>query len=576
MYPKIVRVRSGGKKQKEITYLRLIEKYRGEDGKKHDRVVANIARLDVEGRKAFNRLLKSLAKFSDEVLVSPEEIEARVVLEYGAVEVIRKLWEEIGLEKWIEKGCAKKVDGNLGSAGVLSMICNRLMEPKSELGLCEWLEGVYSDKFDKRFHNGKLKSRAERFYRTLDWLIEGKEKIEQEIYQWVKTLFPVDVVFYDITNVQFEGEGPKIARRGYVRLGKKNHNQVLLGIILVEGLPVAHYVFRGNRVEKTTVKWISKDVKKKYNVDRIIFVMDRGMISAINLEELEKQDDGYIVAMKRRRDDEVKMLLEDGEDGFIEIKKDLYGKEVNIDSDGQRRLICVNTARAKEDKEKREAIMKELEEELSQLKEKVDGGKIKQQKNIIAMCEKILSKRYGKRYFSYELEGKNFCFSKRKDNIEYEEKIDGKFMIKTTEKALTLQQIVFRYKDLMDIEDAFRDIKNFIKVAPIYHRLNKRVRAHIFVCVLSLLVQRYMEKKLADNKLKISSEKVLSKLKTIKVVINQVKNLCLKYVVTPTAELSHILRIFGIDRLPKMLSDISRQTIPEQKTGDIMFKNGFG
>ena len=557
MFPKLVKVKTSAR---TITYLRLIEKYY-EDGKKKDRIIANLGRQDIEGRIKLGKLLKSLRKFTDEVLVTPEEIESKRVLEYGAVLVIKKLWDEIGLGKWIKEKCNKKIDGNLEEAGVLAMVCNRLMEPRSELGLCEWLENVYCEKFDKRFREGKIKSRAESFYRTLDWLIEGKVKIEEEIYQWVRTLFPVDVVFYDITNIQFEGEGPKIAKRGYVRLGKRNHKQVLLGLIMVEGLPVAHYVFRGDRGEKTTIKWLSKDIKKKFNIGRIIFVMDRGMISATNLDEIEKQGNGYIAAMKRRRDGETKELIKIGEDGFEEIKEGLLAKEVEMDGDGKRRIICINPERAKEDKEKRELIMRELEGELIALKEKVDTGKMKKQKTVVASSEKILNKKHGKRYFNYEVDKEKFEFYRKKESIEYEEKIDGKFMIKTTEKTLSLKEIVLGYKDLMNIEKMFRDLKDFIEVAPVYHRLNRRVRAHIFVCVLALLVQKYMEKKLNYAKMKISSQKVLSKLKTIKVVINQVRELNLKYVLTPTQELSRILRVFDIQKLPRILSDISKETV---------------
>lgn len=559
MYPKLVRVKSKGR---TIVYLRLIERYY-QNGKQKDRVIANLGRQDIEGRKALGELLKRLRRFSDEVLVTPEEIEAKSVIEYGPLVVIKKLWEEIGLGKWIREASGKTGRG-LGEVGVLAMVSNRLMEPKSKLGLCEWLEGVYLEDFDSRFRNGKLKSRADRFYYTLDWLIKGKEKIEEKIYFWARRLFPSDVVFYDITNVQFEGRGVKIGQRGYVRLGKKNHLQVLLGVVMVEGLPVAHYVFRGNRAEKTTLWWIRKKLKEKYNIGRIIFVVDRGMISISNLEELEKED-GYIVAMKRRRNEEVKMLLEVGSDGFTKIKENLLAREVEIDSDGKRRFICVNTDRAKEEKDKRESIIQELERELIELKERVDSGRIKQQKVIVSCCERILNRKHGRRYFSYEVEEGKFEFGQKKESIEYEEKIDGKFMIKTTEKGLTLEQIVLRYRDLMDIEDAFRDIKDFLKVAPVYHQLSRRVKAHIFVCVLALLIQRYMEKKFAEAKVKISSEKALARLKTIKVVINQVGCLYLKYVTVPTKELELILRIFGISRLPKILSEVSRGTLFQER-----------
>jgi len=505
----------------------------------------------------------------------------------------RKLWNEIGLGEWIKKSCGKEPRYSLGEPGVLAMVLNRLIAPGSELNLCRWLETVYLEEFDSRFRDGDPKRRADRFYSTLDWLIKGKEKIEEKIYFWIRTLFPVDVVFYDITNVQFEGKGPVMSRIGYARLGKRNHKQVLLGMIMIEGLPVAHYVFKGNEAEKKTLRWITKEVKKKYNVGRIVFVVDRGMITVTNLEEIAKED-GYIVAIRRRRDEEAKELLESGDEGFIEIKENLLAKEVKIDMnkkdkknktkniesdteiDSKRRVICFNIEKAKEQKSKRESIMTELEHQLVELKEKVYNGKVKDQKVITVSAERILNKKHGKRYFDYKVSEGKFEYWQKKENVEYEEKLDGKFMIKTTEKDLTLKEIVLRYKDLSDIEDSFRDIKDFIEVAPVYHWLNRRVKAHIFVGVLALLVQRYMEKKLDNAKLEISSERVLEKLKTIHVVINQVKHLCLKYVTPPSKELEQILRVFGIPKLPKMLPDISQDTVPEDKLGNFILKNTPG
>jgi len=595
MFVKLTTVKSG-KKRVEITYIRLLEKYRGKDGKFHERAVANLGRMDIEGRTNITRLLKSLRRFSDEILVTPEEIESKAALEYGQLLVCRKLWNEIGLGEWIRESCGRVAKYSLGESGVLAMVLNRLISPGSELGLCRWLETVYLEEFDNRFRDGDTKRRADRFYSTLDWLIKGKERIEEKVYFWIRTLFPVDVVFYDITNVQFEGKGPAMSRIGYARLGKRNHKQVLLGIIMIEGLPVAHYVFRGNQAEKKTLSWITKEVKKKYNVGRIIFVVDRGMITVTNLEEIAKED-GYIVAIRRRKDEEAKELLESGNDGFIEIKENLFAKEVKIDMskknknkrskdiknvvvndteiDDKRRVVCLNPEKAKEQKAKRESIMTELEHQLVELKEKADNGKVKNQKVITSSAERILNKKHGKRYFDYKVGEGKFEYWQKKENIDYEEKLDGKFMIKTTEKDLTLKEIVLRYKDLSNIEGCFRDIKDFIEVAPVYHFLNRRVRAHIFVGVLALLVQRYMEKKLDNAKLEISSERVLEKLKAIHVVINQVKHLCLKYVTPPSKELEQILRVFGIPKLPKMLSDISKDTVPGEKRDNLMVENGF-
>jgi transposase len=409
----------------------------------------------------------------------------------------------------------------------------------------------------------------------MDWLIKGKnkEKIENEIAVWVKTLFPVEVVFYDITNIQFEGwEELKQARHGYVRLGRKNHKQILLGVVMIEGLPVVSHIFRGNRAEKTTLLWIKDKVKKQFNVSRVVTVCDRGMITDDSLLEIESKGDGYITALKRRRCQEIQPLLEKDLSLFSAIKTD---KEGNVllkaqeaeKEDGKRRIIVYNPIKAEEEKKKREDIIKELEKELIELSDAVKKGEKKSVKNIITSAEKILNRKNGKRYFSYTCKKDGeFQYSANEKGLELEEKLDGKFVIKTTEQNLSLEQVVFRYKDLMDIEDGFRNLKDFIKVAPVFHWRYRRVKAHVFICVLALLLEKYLEQKLSKAKIKLSARKALDKLKNIKIVENKVGHLNLKYITPPNRETEKILEACGIFNLPKILSE------PFAKTAEILEK----
>lgn len=318
-------------------------------------------------------------------------------------------------------------------------------------------------------------------------------------------------------------------------MGKKNHKQVLLGLVVVEGLPVAHHVFRGNRAEKTTLKWVTKNVKKKYNINRIIYVVDRGMITCDNLEEIEKQRDGYIVSIKRRHNEEAKILLEQDIKTFERIKDNLFAKEIKTGD--VRLVVCYNPERAQAEKKRREEIILELEEELNSLRERVKKGELKNVKPIISKAEEILRKKHGKRYFCYQVDRGIFDYWLDEKNIAKEEKLDGKFIVKTKEKDLTTENIVRRYKDLMDVEEMFRDLKDFLCIMPIYHYADRRVKAHIFVCVLALFLQKYFERKLESAGLDISVKKAIKSLRKIKVVINQVGELTLKYVTPPNNQL---------------------------------------
>jgi transposase len=175
---------------------------------------------------------------------------------------------------------------------------------------------------------------------------------------------------------------------------------------------------------------------------------------------------------------------------------------------------------------------------------------------IVAAAERILSQKHGKRYFRYQSnkEG-SFEFGPNEEGCALENRLDGKFVIKTTEANFSLRDVVFKYKDLMEVEDSFRELKDFIRVAPVRHWRYRRVKAHFFICVLALLLERYLREKLKKAGLEFSAREALERLKNIRVVENRVGHLNLKYVTPPTQELDRILAACGIFKLPRILSD---------------------
>lgn len=556
MYPKVVSVKSGRKHKKVLMYLRLVETYR-KNGHPTQKVIAHLGRLDKIGEK-LSKLLKQLRKFSSEVLVTPAEIESKAALEYGQLLVGKKLWEEVGLGKLVRETFANLKITKDGEKQVLAMVLNRIICPSSELSMINWLDEIYLPDFENSLF-GKpeepSKVRAERFYRCLDSLIREKESIENHLWDFTRTLLPADIIFYDITNVQFEGSGPQSARIGYARLGKRNHKQVLLGLVVLGGLPVGHHVFRGNRAEKTTLDWISQTVKKRYNVNKIIYVADRGIITTVNLEAIEKRNDGYIVSIKRRHNKEGEKLLEENPETFDKIKENLFAKEIKLND--VRFIVCYNPLKASEEKKKRREIIQELETDLHNLKERVKTGQLKKVKPIIAKAEEILKHKHGKRYFNYKAGVGEFEYWIDSKNIGKEEKLDGKFIVKTKEKGLITEEVVKRYKDLAAVENMFKELKDFLCVMPVYHYADRRVKAHIFVCVLALFLEKYFEQKLEKAHLDISVRTALRLLQKVKVVVNQVGELTLKYVTPPTDEIKKILNAVGLVELPKILSDIT-------------------
>lgn len=571
MYPKLVTVKSG-KGKRTLVYLRLMERVK-EGGVWKERVVANLGRQDVAGRRTLGELLIKLRRFTDELLVRPEEVESKEALDYGTVLVGQALWRMTGLDKILPTICGEPMAGSLGEPGVLAMVLNRLCAARSKLALYDWMSTVYLLAWQSQGFEIPPAPQvyAERFYRTMDWLIAGKnkEKIEAAVAVWVQTLFPVDVVFYDITNIQFEAwQELKQARFGHIKVGRRNHKQILLGLVMVEGLPVASHLFRGNRAEKTTLLWVHNKLKKQFNVGRIVTVADRGQITESTLNQIDIARDGYIVALKRRRCPEVEPLLEQDVSLFTPLIWNRKGiltlaawegpveKATEAGRSDKRRIVVFNPVKADEDRAKRAGAVAELGAELHDLQDRVQNkkGPPKSIRAITIAAEKILSHRNGKRYFHYHVDQDGaFSFEPNESGRRMEEKLDGKWVIRTIEKDLTMKQIVFRYRDLLEVEDGFRQLKDFIKVAPVFHWKYRRVKAHVFICVLALLLQKLLNQKLEQAKVDLTAKKALEKLKRIKVVSNKIGSMDLNYVTPPTEELDKILAAVNIYKLPKIL-----------------------
>ena len=201
------------------------------------------------------------------------------------------------------------------------LVANRLIQPSSEHGLAGWLETDFlCDRQGRRFiphwhTRGRVRvhpRQLEAWYRTLDQLYRAKNKIEVALYDRLRDLFSFkpDLVLYDITSTYFEGTGPaNFAKHGYSRDGKPRNVQVIVGVVMVAGWPIAHHVWEGNRLDHTTVQEVVEDLRKRFDFGRLIFVGDRGMITEDNLESLTQDGHGYLIGVKRRRNQNLEEWL---------------------------------------------------------------------------------------------------------------------------------------------------------------------------------------------------------------------------------------------------------------------------
>lgn len=315
--------------------------------------------------------------------------------------------EKLGLEELVKAMLRKKkVELDYGN-WIKMMVVNKLSDQKSKLGIFEWLSGIWwpnhgfdemvlerPNEVEEKEKNEIRKKEVMKFYRGLDYLLEMKEEIENHLYWKFRDLFSmeVDLVFYDLTSSYFEGRGPEgFAKLGYSRNHEPGKPQVVIGLILCNGLPIGHEVFEGNRVDKKTVKEIVDKIKNQFKIKRCIFIGDRGLISKENLDVLEKDRDseGFesILALCNRRNREVKdMMLGRGSLRYHRLSDDLEYSEVVRES-GLRFIVCRNPKVMERQKREREDDMEKIEKSLNELKAKIDSQKQPSLKKIIVEVE---------------------------------------------------------------------------------------------------------------------------------------------------------------------------------------------
>lgn len=590
MFLRIVKARGGQGVQHE--YVRLVEGYR-EGGKNKQRVVANLGRKEMllEHLDALNRLLRGERGAPGSVRAG--EVEATQAWDWGPFLVAAHLWRGIGLATILDGLPSRdRVSAKAWSDRALALVANRLSTPSSEHGLARWLERDFvCDRHGQRWEPA-WRSDAERrnsrrprvrvaswqleqWYRTLDWLYPHRAQVERELFLRLRNLFSlqVDLVFYDLTSTYFEGQGPpKLAAHGHSRDGKPRNRQVLIGCVMVDGWPIAHHVFAGNWRDSTTVPAVLKDIRERFGLRRVVFVGDRGMVTTDNVQ-LVRKEHGYVVGLQRRRREAVYGYIERASNAaWIECPLGISAREksspprtlvqeVDSQQSDVRVFVVHSDERQAYERTQREKAMARVRQELEQLTERVRTGKLKAPEKIGAAAARILSRHHGHRYYDWELHDGAFRFFEHPVHLPRELAYEGKYVIQTEEKQLSAVDAVQIYKELSEVERAFRHLKDVIEMRPIYHQTDQRVQAHIFVAALAFLLHRALEKKLKAAGIDLSATEALDALRTVRVVQIDLGNGSLKQSVTRgSARAARILSALGIDdRNPPTPSRASHQ-----------------
>jgi transposase len=564
-------------------YVRVVEAYR-DAGKTRHRTIINLGRRDLLARHLdldkLSRLLHGDAPTDRGV--RGKGVAAIGAWDWGPILAARRLWNEFGLDQVMAQGGGRgRGDGVTLSERALVLIANRLVSPGSEHALAQWLETDFVCDRQGRRWMPAWRDEAERkasrtprvrvaarqlqqWYRTLDQLIERKAAIEHALYLRLRDLFSlqVEMVFYDLTSTYFEGKGPpELGANGHSRDGKPRNPQVLVGLVMVDGWPIAHHVFAGNRRDAMTVSDVVSDLERRFGLKRIVFVGDRGMVTSQNLADLRGGGHGYIVGRNRRRSGEVFDYIQSATGPWIECPVGITAREkspppktlvqeVASNEPGVRVFVVHSEERLAFERSQRIKAMGRVRTRLEKLERRVVSGKLKAAEKVGAAAAKILARNHGHRYYGWSYEGGVFRFFEHPVHFTREQAYEGKYVIQTEELNPSAVDVVGLYKELSEVERAFANVKDVIDLRPIYHRTDDRVQAHIFVAALAFLFHRAIEKKLKAARLDLSATEALTALKSVRVVDIDLGDGTTKRSVTRgTQRAAAVLRALGIANL---------------------------
>jgi hypothetical protein len=505
-----------------VSYLQLAENiWDSEKQRSKVHILCTLGRADQRADDRLKQLVRSIKKTT-----IPDLLETgwsfQNSWEHGPLYVLEKMWKDLGIEQVIREKA-----GDLFERTIFLMVANRCLAPQSKLGCYErWREEI---------HWRGPAIELQHLYRAMDVLHDHKEKIEESLYWRLADLLnmDVDLVFYDTTSVHFEieEEDEKLRKRGYSKNGRTDAPQMVVGMAVTrDGFPVKSWVFPGNTTDVTTIEQVKNDLKG-WRLNRCIFVADAGMVSADNLASLRRGGGRYIVAMPWRKGTEAdEAASHPGR--FKEVRENLHVKEVRV---GDRRyVVCFNPKEAERQRLHREEILRDLTEELRGLREHPKRA-----------CQLMASKRYG-RYLRRLKSGE---LRLNQASIQERERHDGIWIVHSNADELSAEDLALAYKQLLRVEECWRTMKSTIEIRPVFHHSPDRIRAHTFLCVLALLLERVAEKACGTTWFRIREE-----LRSIK--IGQLFGpQGTVYQVTPgTSEARNLLKKLKIDPLPSVLA----------------------
>jgi transposase len=482
------------------------------------RVLHNFGREDQVDKAAIERLAGSLCRLLDPgraaALREPGLAYCGSVA-FGGPWLLDQLWQRLGIGAILTARLGTTRRDAAAERVLFALVANRALDPSSKLAAAHWVGR-------KAWIDGLPATSDDACYRAMDWLHQVRGAVEKEIYCQVANLLnlEVDLLFFDTTSIYFEldeedepmprdkngnvteseqaaAEGKPAGFRAYGK--SKDHRddlpQVVIGMAVTrDGIPVRVWCWPGNTSDPALIRQV-KDDMRDWTLSRVVWVADRGFTSAKNRRYLRSGDHHYIIGEKLRSGSAEAGAALSRQGRYQDVAANLRVKEVRIAED-ERFIICYNPEAAERDAAVRARMLAQPDEMIT--------GSDKLTKTKRAELRGVISTKPGlNRYLRVTPSG---LLRIDASAVKAEENLDGKYLLRTSDPKLSAEDIALGYKQLLEVERGWRDLKQVIDLRPVYHRKEERIRAHVILCWLALLLIRVAETTTATTWAKIAGE----------------------------------------------------------------------
>jgi transposase len=515
-------------KKSSGSYLRIIESYRNAEGKSAHRILCSLGKVEDYTPEQLRRIGFRLYELSGGEVKSMLDGELCEMgrYNYGYALVYGRVMEQYGLHdvfRRLERG--SKIKFNLLNT-VKLMLLERLHDPCSKRG--NWLH--------QEEYLGVEPVALHQVYRALDQLAAHQQLIQRHIFQSGRDMFnqQLDVVFYDVTTLYFESEKEiqgTLRQKGFSKDNKIGNTQILFCMLIDRDKnPVGYRIFKGNTFEGHTLEHALKDLKQEYQIDKIIVVADRGMLSRQNIEHIQQHGYEFIIgeriknlpaaiqqSLLKTEDYQQEWIYSDNRDEPIKIKY------TTLHHEGKTILATYSSKRAAKDKHDREAKLQIAQTLLTQ--------------------PHLLNKKAARYYLKQETSG---SYTLNEEKIKADEKYDGILAIATNNTTLPHHEVLEQYKQLFKIEHTFRTFKSHLEMRPMFHWTDTRIEGHVCLCYIAFTLQNAILQKAKARKNPLSENQLRSLLDKMQVSLIRHNDREFYLRSKPAAGESALLNLMGI------------------------------